>query len=359
MSYKINIKLVERFINNSQNFWGKDFIIDLDDKHKKNLKTFNQIYQNNLVLYAKNIINWEGQTDLGAPWQISSFHIKKFGVINNLINLLKTIKRKIYGVDFDKNVFFDDYEILKINNGIDLLKKYPVHKFPLEKNIYFFNRKEMISANYRWLRYIYLSNQIIKKKIINNNSVWLDVGSYYGGIQSILKSEFPNLKLVLCDFNHQLCRSYVNLFQQFPDCRHILPNESINLENLDKIENGSIIYLPANNFKKFVNWKIDLLTNFFSFGEMKRSTFMEYFKNIKNTQINYIYLVNRFVSSPFFEKTYDTNLNIFDYTIDNYSKIYFDIFPIHHYIKPKRLLFGRNYKRPMSSPYFEILLKKL
>ena len=28
---------------------------------------------------------------------------------------------------------------------------------------------------------------------------------------------------------------------------------------------------------------------------------------------DYLYLINRFVSSPFFEKTYDSDLNILDY----------------------------------------------
>ena len=51
-------------------------------------------------------------------------------------------------------------------------------------------------------------------------------------------------------FNNQLCRSYINLYAQFPDCRHILPKEAILIKNLSEIENGSIIYLPASNYQK-------------------------------------------------------------------------------------------------------------
>ncbi len=354
-----DLDLIKNFIANCDNFWDEDFNIDLDNKHKNVLKTFNAVYKDNINLFAKNLINWEGQTDLGVPWQIKAYHLKRFGFISLFLNSLKALKRTFYGTNFDKDVFFDDYEILKLNDGIDLLKKYPVHNFPLEKNIYFFDKENKFSANYRWLRYIYLSNQIIKKKIIDDTSVWMDIGSYYGGIQSILKNEFPNLKIILCDFNHQLCRSYINLSLQFPKSKHILPNEAIKLKNLNSVEKGSIVYLPANKLENFKYWKINLLTNFFSFGEMKRSTFLDYIEKINNSEINFIYLVNRFVSSPFFEKTYDTDLNIFDYILLKYNQIYFDIFPIHHYIKPKRLLFGRQSKRPMSSPYFEILLKKL
>ena len=351
--------LIEKFILNCDNFWDEDFTLDIDSKHKNILKTFNEIYKNNINLLAKNLINWEGQTDLGAPWQIKKYHIKKFGIISLFLNTLKEIRRFVNGTNFDKNTFFDDYEILKLTKCMDLLKKYPAHNFPLENNIYFFDKENNLSANYRWLRYIYLSKQILKNKVIDDRSVWMDIGSYYGGVQSIIKNELPNLKIILCDFNHQLCRSYINLCLQFPKNRHIFPNEACKLKDLDSVDKGSIIYLPANKLENFKNWKINLLSNFFSFGEMSKITFMNYIKKIKNSEINFIYSVNRFISSPFFEKTYDTNLNIFDYTIDNYSKIYFDIFPIHHYIKPKRLLFGRNCKRPMSSPYFEILLKKL
>ena len=350
--------LVKKFIDNCDNFWNDDFNIDLDSKHKKNLENFEKIYKNKINLFVRNLINWEGQTDLGAPWQISYEHLKKNGSLYTFINFLKSIKRKLTGFEFEKEVFFDDYEIIKLTKANQLLEKYPVHKFPLEKNFFFLNRKKKISANYRWLRYIYLANKILSKNIIDNSSSWLDIGSYYGGIQSIVKKELPNLKIILCDFNNQLCRSYVNLYTQFPDCRHILPKEAVLIKKLSEIENGSIIYLPASNFKNIMNSEIDLLTNFFSFGEMKRNTFLNYFRELDKSQIKYVYLANRFVSSPFFEKTYDTDLNIFDYISTKYKKIYFDVFPIHHYIMPKRTLFNRNNKRPMSSPYFEMLLKK-
>ena len=227
--------IIKKFIVNCDNFWEEDFKINLDEKHKKNLQTFRDVYKNNISLFVENLINWEGQTDLGVPWQFSKYHYNKFGLFKNFLNFLKSIKRKFNGNEFDKDAFFDDYEILKLTGGIELLKKYPLHNFPLEKNIFFFDKELGISANYRWLRYIYLSNQIIKKNLINNFNVWLDIGSYYGGIQSILKNELPDLKLILCDFNHQLCRSYVNLFHQFPNSKHILPNEAVKLNNLEKV----------------------------------------------------------------------------------------------------------------------------
>ena len=46
-------------------------------------------------------------------------------------------------------------------------------------------------------------------------------------------------------------------------------------------------------------------------------------QDCKNT-----YLVNRFVSAPFFEKTFDSDLSILDYLKSEKSPDYFDIFPI-------------------------------
>ena len=58
-------------------------------------------------LFAKNLINWEEQTDLGAPWQITRYHIKRFGFISLFLNGLKALKKTFHGTNFDKDVFFD------------------------------------------------------------------------------------------------------------------------------------------------------------------------------------------------------------------------------------------------------------
>ena len=45
--------LIEKFILNCDNFWEEEFILDIDSKHKNILKTFNEIYKNNINLFAK------------------------------------------------------------------------------------------------------------------------------------------------------------------------------------------------------------------------------------------------------------------------------------------------------------------
>ena len=86
--------------------------------------------------------------------------------------------------------------------------------------------------------------------------------------------------------------------------------------------------------------KFDLVSNFFSFGEMKKETFYNYFDHEIISKSNSIYLVNRFVSSPFFEPTYQNTLNVFDYEKKNFKTTYFDVFPIHHYRNFYRSVLG-------------------
>ena len=112
------------------------------------------------------------------------------------------------------------------------------------------------------------------------------------------KKNISKTNLILLDFNHQLCRSYVYLKNLFPYSKHTLPDDISNLEFLNENED-QIVYLPIEKeFTQKLN--IHLTTNFFSFGEMKREMFNEYFELIDHSK--YIYLVNRFVSSPFLKK---------------------------------------------------------
>ncbi len=161
----------------------------------------------------------------------------------------------------------------------------------------------------------------------------------------------------MLDFNHQLLRSYIFLKQLYPNSRHTLminKDDQLDLENI----NGSFIYVSIDNFSKLKKIKFDLITNFFSLGEMKEEDFNYYFQSDIFNNSKFIYLVNRFVSSPNFEKTYDNSLNIFDYVKKaNFEIDYFDIFPIGHYLNIDRKIFGKKIYRPLSSNHFELILK--
>jgi len=349
-----NIKNIKHFIKNSSNFWEDHNINYLDKKHRRILKLFEKKYKKNIKLFSEEIINWESQTNLGAPYQLNKSNIKYKGIKASFVDLLKYILRPKLDNHFQKISFEDDLQIIKLNNGLDILKDNPIHKFFLNEDCYFISKN--VSTNNRWNRYIYLASQIRKFKLLNkSNKNWLDIGSFYGGLQIILKKYNKNQNFFLLDFNHQLCRSYALLKRIYPNSNHILPNE---INSLKKDLKNTFVYIPIKDFKKIKKIKFDLITNFFSFGEMSRNFFNYYLKSeiINNTKS--VYLVNRFVSSPWFEPTYDNDLTYEDYKINKFNLKYLDVFPIHHYKNIKRNLFGLKAHRCISSPYFEKIIKK-
>ena len=67
---------------------------------------------------------------------------------------------------------------------------------------------------------------------------------------------------------------------------------------------------------------------------------------------------NRFISSPWFEKTYDTSINILNYLSNKFNLICFDILPLHINLQSNIKVNGKIKKRAPSSNYFEIIMKK-
>lgn len=344
--------LVKDFISHSPNFYNDKVLDNIDNKHKN---IISEAYKKIPNINFKNFRNWEEQSDLSAPAQLSYLSAKNNG-------FLREISRYLYHKLFLYNdhkflvqSLLDDYEVIKLTGALNLLMENPVHKTFGVKDFFSHNQT---TFNQRWLRYIYLANKIVDFNLNKDNCVWLDVGSYYGGLQSIVKKYRPNWKIVLVDFHHQLCRSYIYLKIAFTESKHILPDEVNEFNSFEEMPEGSFIYVPVSDYSKISKMNVNLSTNFFSFGEMRKEVFSNYFKSnvFKNSQITY--LVNRFISAPFFEKTYDSDLNIIDYLSPKQTIKYFDIFPIHYFFINKRLLFNREFYRNLSSPYFEMVIIK-
>ena len=101
--------------------------------------------------------------------------------------------------------------------------------------------------------------------------------------------------------------------------------------------------------------KVDLVSNFYSFGEMAKDNF-DIFMNssfIKNS-IN-LYFCNRYDSAPFYEKTYEENYSILDYLMKEFKIILNRSSGIHNYMMPIRKYNGVKKSRPISSGYFELI----
>lgn len=350
----IKEKLFEEFNKRlSINSFGDENLI-IDKKHKRIVNAANKIISKDKKKFLKHFKNWEMQTDMDSPPQISLDHLKILGLKKFIIICIK--KLLFFKNISKKNEFFDDLKIIEMSNALDLLKKNPVHLTPGCDNFYKFEKN--YSTNTRWNRYAYIAGKIINQNLLLDNNVHLDIGSYYGGLQSFLKKKYPNANYVMVDFPHQLLRSYIFLNILYPKSEHII-NEELKSKNLPDLK-GSFIYIPTTNFNLLEKINFDLVTNFYSFGEMKREEFLNYFNSKSITNSKIIYMVNRVMSAPFFEKTFDSDLNIFDYmNLNSHNLKYFDIFPMGHYSAPQRLLFDSFRARPISSPYFECILKKI
>ena len=341
-----NQKFADEFINNTKNFYEENFN-SIDEKHNKIIKSFYTQINSNKNYFKENLRNWNMQTDYECPPQITSLHLKILGLRKCLEFYLKRKVQSFFNNEHNR-AFYDDMEILRSTCDINLLKKNPVHLTPGSDN--FFISKENIITNYRWNRYLYVGDRIINKKILEDNDTWVDIGPFYGGLQSIVKKEKPSLNIILVDFKHQLCRSYIFLKQLFPKSNHFFPDQ-IDVSFFEDKLIDSIVYLPTEKYNLLNNLKVKLLTNVFSFGEMKEKVFEDYKNSNLYKNAEYKYLVNRIVSSPFFEKTYgEIKTNVLNY-VNEYDHVhYFDV--------PKRNVFNSIKNRPCSSPYFEILLKK-
>lgn len=316
----------------------------MDSKYAKILNDI-ESKENFYKISLENIRLWEHQSDMAVPVNMNNLR-SNFSILRSTFYYLVYRIFKYKNQKYVKRDLLNSLEIIKISNAEKLLFENPVNKTPgktnwYEKNGYFFNS--------RWLRYIYICNQIIKREMVKENSLWVDIGSYYGGPQSILYKYQKNVTYVMIDFKHQLLRSYLYLSNLYPDANHIF-GDTVNEE---KFKDPAFIYLSIDKIDLLNSLNVDLVTNFVSFGEMKREFFNKYVKSSFFRNANQLYIVNRFVSSPFFERTYDSDLTVFDYQFEGFKINYFDVFPIHHFDLPQRSVLGVKQFINASSSQFE------
>ena len=312
--------------------------------------------------FLKSYRNWENQNDCEAPFQFNFYSFRSFGFLNYLRYLIAVLKGNlIYGIN-QRRYFFDDIKIIKLLNGFDILEKCPVHQSPGNNIAYFLNKR--VSANVRWLRYIYFTSVIRKENVISNaNQTILDVGSYYGGFQYVMKKIYPNSKHILVDFPHQLARSAIFLGESFPEAKinGIYDKKSLDDYFNDNCMNNDFLLLSTDFFNDFseryssLDYKLDLLTNFYSFGEISKNNFNSYFNSKILRNSNKLYFCNRYDSSPFFEPTYSENYSLLNYLLRGFKVILNRQSGIHNYMTPVRTLFGEKRQRPISSSYFELI----
>ena len=333
---------------------------ELDLKHKNIIEGAKKY---NFKKFKKNFRNWSLHNDCGAPYQFNFYSLKSYGLLKFLRYSLGVCKSNILHGNHQRNYFFDDIKIINLINSFDILEKCPVHKPPGNNIAYFLNNK--ISSNLRWSRYIYFTG--ILRNFYKDEGLpktILDIGSFYGGFQYVIKNIFPSSKQILVDFPHQLSRSLLFLKESFPNSNFygIYDNKTFeNFFNNHSEINYDFLFLSTDFYHKFSeiisnnNLNIDLVTNFYSFGEMRKNTFESYLNSylIKNAKT--LYFCNRFDSSPFYEKTYQDKSTILDYLINGFEIKLIQNSGIHQYQMPVRKLFDKVMSRPISSGYFDLI----
>ncbi len=342
--------LAEEFIKFSPDFKSDLLISEIDNKHKGIVGSAYKKMQQ--AKFWDDFRNWSEQKDGIEPVNFFTHVIGSKASIKNIALYFYT-KIFLRG----RNSFYisslkDDIEIIKMIGGDSYLRQNQVSDTPGGSNYFIVND---IKISLRWSRYIYLLTRILKEKLLKDDEVWVDVGPFYGGIQGLVKKYVPNSRMVLVDFHHQLCRCYIYLKTQYPNATHIFPKDIKKYKNLRNLPSNAFLYVPVSEFHLIKNSRVDLVTNFVSLGEMRREHFENYMKSNLFLNSKKMYLVNRFVSSPFYERTYDSDITIVDYLKSNRKVLYFDMFPIHHYFLIKRKVLGHSVYRNSSSPAFEMI----
>ena len=297
-------------------------------------------------------------------------------VIKNLENInaerLKNFRKVVKPIsefpDFEVNFFskFVPYKYASIkflesiynklkNEEKDLLST--TLKFNHIGNPYFIKINDQI-FNERWLSNLKCAF-FIKKNILekfDKNDLICDIGGGYGNfIYMLIKLGFKG-KSIVVDLPEQLIYAKYYLGLSFPGLKINNLNDFYNLNHIsdNDLEKFDILLLTPNLFLK-IKKKITLLCNFYSFGEMGYEHFNSYINSQQYIQSKYIYLINH----SFSNLVYNTNINILDYKLLNFKKIYlganiFREYAIHQYylktfkkVKNKGLFFeffGENKK---------------
>ncbi len=248
-----------------------------------------------------------------------------------------------------------EYYAVIAERGYDyLLKKYPISSVG---NPHCFSYKGAV-FNQRWLKHISYLGLFRKHNLeeLPDDFTALDIGSSYGIFSNLLKKEFPQSHCLLLDFPEQLVLARYFLEMNFAGVKIAGFKE---LSDMDKIDRNTIneydfILVPYFYYNKLAPGSIDLITNFASLGEMNRNWFDYYLKAEPFLSVKYCFMVNRIQSYP----TYDNDLTIMDYPLNDFKKIHFGVWPIPPYIYKKVLMFFSE-KDLFSSQYFEFIGERI
>ena len=132
-------ELSEYFIKNSPNFFDDTKLHNVDEKHKKILTNAYKEIHKKKAYNNKNFRDWECQSDMGVPMQLSS---NTFQNQNWIKALIKYFYKKIFFYNDEKNSLMsllDDIDIIKKIGGERIIIENPVNRTPGANNVFLIN----------------------------------------------------------------------------------------------------------------------------------------------------------------------------------------------------------------------------
>ena len=113
------------------------------------------------------------------------------------------------------------------------------------------------------------------------------------------------------------------------------------------------LLIPIECYSKIQKNTFDIVCNFNSLGEMSEKWLNHYLDADVFQSAPYFFTLNRFESRP----TYNTDINILDYRLDDYQRLHFQISPLFSkYYVGKYLFFQK--EQYFTSQCFEFIGKR-
>lgn len=240
-------------------------------------------------------------------------------------------------------------------NDIQFLKKYPISPVGNPCTVEFKGYK----FNKRWsnnIRYLSLASQYLKDILSSGDGRFIDIGGGYGILLTLLKHEFGRLKLAVMEFPEQLLLNYYFFANTFPNAKINSIREAMEASTINRefIDHYDFVLIPVECLKKIEKDCFNIVSNFYSFGEMSEIWFDKYMNSKVLKGADYFFTINRFESRP----TYDTNLNILNYKLHEFNQLHFQIGPYEKYFYERKYKFF-NRKVDYTSQFFEFIGKRI
>jgi len=117
------------------------------------------------------------------------------------------------------------------------------------------------------------------------------VGDGHGFLGTLIKTLCPDAKVLFINLGRNLLIDAISFSAVFPDIEPLLLTQS---ENLQQLENKSVMFLEAENFEKMQNLPVSLFINVASMQEMDLPIIKKYFEYMCTSSANpHFYYCNR------------------------------------------------------------------